>query len=276
MELTDRVAIVTGASEGIGRALAQLLVEEGARVALAARSKEKLEALAAELGAERALAVPTDVAQPAQVERLVARAVERFGGVDILVNNAGFGIYGLAEEINWEHFRQMWEVNFFGAVACTRAVLPHLRQRGGAVVNISSVAGKIPLPYMAGYCATKFALSAFSDGLRMELAPAGVHVLTVCPGRVRTNFHQAAFRDGKDLPKIFQQRHPTGVSAESVARATVKALRRGRREVVVPWRLQLAAGVRNFLPGLTERVLRSIVRDPRLAEAAPTGGEPAD
>ncbi|MGH9805268.1 MAG: SDR family oxidoreductase [Candidatus Acidiferrales bacterium] len=275
MELTNRVAIVTGASEGIGRALAQLLVQEGAQVVLAARSKEKLEALAAELGAERALAVPTDVAQPAQIERLVARAVERFGGVDILVNNAGFGIYGLAEEIEWEHFRRMWEVNFFGAVACTRAALPHLRQRSGAVVNVSSVAGKIPLPYMAGYCATKFALNAFSDGLRMELARVGVHVLTVCPGRVRTNFHQAAYRDGKDLPNIFQQRHPTGVSADAVARATLKALRRGRREVIIPWRLRLAASVRNLLPGLTERVLRSIVRDAPAAEAAAAGGEPA-
>lgn len=274
MELTDRVAIVTGASEGIGRALAQLLVSEGAQVVLAARSKDKLEALAAELGSERALAVPTDVAQPAQVERLVARTVEWFGGVDILVNNAGFGIYGLVEEMDWEHFRQMWEVNFFGAVACTRAALPHLRQRGGAVVNISSVAGKIPLPYMAGYCATKFALNAFSDGLRMELARAGVHVLTVCPGRVRTNFHQAAYRDGKDLPKIFQQRHPTGVAAEAVARVTVKALRRGRREVVIPWRLRLAASVRNLLPGLTERLLREVVRDAP-PEAAPAGGEPA-
>jgi len=277
MELANRVAIVTGASEGIGRALAQQLVSEGAQVALAARSKDKLEALVAELGAERALAVPTDVAQPAQVERLVARTVERFGGADILVNNAGFGLYALVEETDWAHLREMWEVNFFGAVACTRAALPHLRQRGGAVVNISSVAGKIPLPYMASYCATKSALNAFSDGLRMELARAGVHVLTVCPGRVRTNFHEAAYRDGKNLPAIFQQRHPTGVSAEDVARATLRALRRGRREVIIPWRLRLAASLRNLLPGLTERLLRELVRDPGPPPAAaPAGEQPSD
>ena len=275
MELENRVAIVTGASEGIGKALAHELVRRGARVVLAARSQEKLEALAAELGSVRALAVPTDVTKAAQLERLVARAVDGFGGVDILVNNAGFGLYGLVEEIDWDHFREMWEVNFFGAVALTRAALPQLRQRGGAVVNISSVAGKIPLPYMAGYCATKFALNAFSDGLRMELARSGVHVLTVCPGRVRTNFHEAAYRDGKDLPRIFQQRNPTGVSAERVARATVNALRRGRREVIIPWRLRLAARVQSLLPGFTERVLRSVVRDAPPPETAPAGDEPA-
>jgi short-subunit dehydrogenase len=274
MELTNRVAIVTGASEGIGRALAQLLVEQGAQVVLAARSQDKLEAFVAESGVERALAVPTDVAQPAQLERLVARAVERFGGVDILVNNAGLGTYGLVEEIDWEHFLRMWEVNFFGAVRLTMAALPLLKQRRGAVVNISSVAGKIPFPFMGGYCATKFALNAFSDILRMELARAGVRVLTVCPGNVRTNFRQAAYRDGKNLPKIFQEREPIGISAEAVARATLRALRRGRREVVIPWWLRLAAGLRNLLPGLTERVLREIVRDVA-APGAEAGGEPA-
>lgn len=262
MEIENRVAIITGASEGIGKALAHEMVKQGARVVLAARSKDKLDALAAELGTVRALAVPTDVARPAQVERLVAQAAEGFGGVDILVNNAGFGLYGLVEETDWAHLRELWEVNFFGAVACTRAALPHLRQRGGAVVNISSMAGKVPLPYMASYCATKFALNAFSDGLRMELARAGVHVLTVCPGRVRTNFHEAAYRDGRNLPQVFQQRKPTGVSAEKVARVTVRALRRERREVVIPWRLRLAAGFRNVLPGLTDRLLRGVVRDP--------------
>jgi short-subunit dehydrogenase len=273
MELENRVAIITGASEGIGKALACELVKQGARVVLAARSEDKLNALAAELGAARALAVPTDVTQPAQVERLVAQAVDAFGGVDILVNNAGFGMYGLVQETDWERLRQMWEVNFFAAVACTRAALPHLRRRRGAMVNISSVAGKIPLPYMAGYCATKFALVAFSDGLRMELAPAGVQVLTVCPGRVRTKFHESAFREGKNLPGVFQRGQPAGVSAESVARATVRALRRGRRELIIPWRLRLAVQARNLLPGLTEWVLGGLVRSEAPPAQAASGGE---
>jgi short-subunit dehydrogenase len=259
MKLANRIVIVTGASSGIGAALARRLAAEGAHVVLAARSEDKLNALGADLG-EKALVVPTDMADPAQVERLIRRTLERFGGVDILVNNAGFGLYGLLEETNWEHVRHMWEVNFFGAVQCTLAALPHLKERRGIVINVSSVAGKIPLPYMAAYCASKSALNAFSDGLRMELKRSGVQVITVCPGRVRTNFHQAAYRDGKNLPGPFNRPDPSGISAERVVRATLRAMRWGRREVVVPWPLRLAAGFRKLLPGLMELGLARIVR----------------
>lgn len=262
MELADRVAVITGASSGIGEALARGFVAQGARVALAARSEERLRTLAAELGDERALVVPTDVADPAQVERLVAKTVERFGGVDIVVNNAGIGLFGRLEETDWEHFRQMWEVNFFGALRLTRAALPFLKKRGGVVVNISSVAGKLVLPYMSGYCATKFALNAYSTGLRMELARDGVAVVVICPGRVKTRFHATAFREGKNLPGVFQpeRRRYQGVTAEEVARAALKAVRRRRREVVVPWVLRLLVGFRALFPAFTDRMLVRIFR----------------
>ena len=262
MNLANRVAIITGASSGIGEALARLFVAEGARVALAARSDEKLRALAAELGEERALVVPTDVADQAQCERLVARTVERFGGVDVLVNNAGIGLLGRLEETDWEHFRQMWEVNFFGALRLTRAALPYLKERHGMVVNISSVAGKVALPYMGGYCASKFALNAFSNSLRMDLAAEGVRVAVICPGRVKTPFHATAYREGKNLPGVFrpERRRYQGISAEQVARATLRAVRGGKREVIVPWFLRLFVGVRALFPGFTDRMLVRIFR----------------
>lgn len=260
MSLRDQVAIITGASEGIGKALAQQIVAAGGRVALAARSEGKLKALVAYLGEERALAVPTDVTDPNQVERLVEETVECFGGVDILVNNAGIGLYGLIEQTEWEHFRRMWEVNFFGAVRCTLAALPHLRQRRGVVVNISSVAGKIALPYMGGYCATKFALNAFSTGLRMELARAGVGVVVICPGRVRTQFQRNAYRQGRDLPRVFEQRESGGISAERVARVTLRALQRRRRELIVPWRMRLLVGLRDLFPAFADGVMSRMVR----------------
>lgn len=259
MKLSNQVAVITGASEGIGAAIARRFAREGARVVLAARSEEKLEALAEELGSERALAVPTDVTDAEQVKRLMARTREHFGGLDILVNNAGVGLYASVAEMAWADFEQMWKVNFFGVVRCIREALPDLRERRGMVVNISSVAGKLAIPYLTGYCASKFALNAFSTGLRMELAQAGVRVVVVCPGTVRTPFHQSAFRSNR-LPEVFAQRSRGGISAERVAAATLRAVVRGRREVVVPWRLRLAVGFRNLLPAFADGILQRMLR----------------
>lgn len=259
MKLSNQVAVITGASEGIGAAIARRFAGEGARVVLAARSEEKLEALAEELGSERALAVPTDVTDAEQVKRLMARTREHFGGLDILVNNAGVGLYASVAEMAWADFEQMWKVNFFGVVRCIREALPDLRERRGMVVNISSVAGKLAIPYLTGYCASKFALNAFSTGLRMELAQAGVRVVVVCPGTVRTPFHQSAFRSNR-LPEVFAQRSRGGISAERVAAATLRAVVRGRREVVVPWRLRLAVGFRNLLPAFADGILQRMLR----------------
>ncbi len=259
MKLSNQVAVITGASEGIGAAIARRFAREGARVVLAARSEEKLKALAEELGSERALAVPTDVTDAEQVKRLMARTREHFGGLDILVNNAGVGLYASVAEMAWADFEQMWKVNFFGAVRCIREALPDLRERRGMVVNISSVAGKLAIPYLTGYCASKFALNALSTGLRMELTQAGVRVVVVCPGTVRTPFHQSAFRSNR-LPEVFAQRSRGGISAERVAAATLRAVVRGRREVVVPWRLRLAVGFRNLLPAFADGILQRMLR----------------
>ncbi len=259
MKLSNQVAVITGASEGIGAAIARRFAGEGARVVLAARSEEKLKALAEELGSERALAVPTDVTDAEQVKRLMARTREHFGGLDILVNNAGVGLYASVAEMAWADFEQMWKVNFFGVVRCIREALPDLRERRGMVVNISSVAGKLAIPYLTGYCASKFALNAFSTGLRMELAQAWVRVVVVCPGTVRTPFHQSAFRSNR-LPEVFAQRSRGGISAERVAAATLRAVVRERREVVVPWRLRLAVGFRNLLPAFADGILQRMLR----------------
>lgn len=260
MRLRDQVAIITGASRGIGAALAQVFAAEGARLVLASRSEERLNAVARTLGASagRVLVVPTDMRQTEQVRRLVERTVETFGTVDILVNNAGIGIYAPYDEVVWEHFVEMWEVNFFGAVCAMREVAPIMKRRGrGTIVNISSVAGRIPLPFMAGYCATKFALNAFSDSVRMELAREGIRVVIVCPGRVRTPFHDRAYYDGR--AKEYRGRLGGGISAERVARVTLRAVLGGQREVAVPWVMRLAIGFRTLFPALTDRLIRGVL-----------------
>lgn len=260
MRVQDQVAIITGASSGIGAAIARLFAAEGARLVLASRSEDGLKEVARTLGlpAGRVLVVPTDVRQLEAVRRLVGRTMEEFGTVDILVNNAGIGMYAPYEKIIWEHFCEMWEVNFFGAAYAMREVVPIMKQRGrGTIVNISSVAGRIPLPFMASYCATKFALNALSDGLRTELARDGIRVVLVCPGRVQTPFHARSYYDGGTAK--YKGRIGRGISAERVAQATLRATLAGRREVVVPLVMRLAIGFRTLFPALADRLIRAVI-----------------
>jgi short-subunit dehydrogenase len=254
MKLTSKVAIITGASEGIGAALARLFVQEGARVTLAARQEGKLQALANELGEENILVVPTDVTDPAQVKRMVEKTVERFGGLDILVNNAGMGYYTRVAEMDAAKHRQMWELNFFAAVDCTQQAMPHLKQRRGTVVNISSVAGKLAVPVIGAYAATKFALNAISTVLRMEMARTGVRVMTVCPGVVKTRFSENASFDAMK-PEGRLSTLTQGISPEKVARETVKGIVLGKREVVVPGYYRFLFAFRNMFPALVDGVM---------------------
>lgn len=259
-KLDGKVALVTGASMGIGEAIARVFAAEGAKLALAARSLDKLEALARVLPTE-ALALETDLSQPEQVRTMVAKTVEHFGHIDILVNNAGVGMYASLAEMKPAQFEHLVATNWFGPVRAIQAVLPHMkRQGGGTIVNISSVAGKVAIPWMGAYCSSKFALNALSDSLRMELRAQNIHVLTVCPGRVQTPFTQNAFTDFATRPL-----YPGGISAERVARAVLRAVRARRREIVVPAHNRLFGWIHNLFPGLVDRamvlVLHSQMRD---------------
>jgi len=181
--LADRIALVTGASAGIGLATARLLAGQGAKVVVNARRRDRLEALAAEL---KGVAIPGDVTDPAVRGRLL----EVCGGrVDILVNNAGYGEAGPVETVKEEDARRQFEVNFFAAAALMQGVMPFMRkQRSGRIVNISSVAGRFGYPLFGWYCASKHALEGLSDALRLEARPWGIHVSLIEPGPVETEF----------------------------------------------------------------------------------------
>lgn len=189
---------MTGASKGIGRAVALALAEAGSDVVLAARSKPALDAAVVEIEARgrAALAVPTDVRDAGQVDALVARALERFGRVDTLVNNAGLGWFGPVDELPVEQFDEMIAVNLRGPFLCTRAVVPTMkRQSSGAIVNVASVAGLVGNPNLSGYNATKFGLMGFSESTMLELRQAGIKVAVICPGSTATDFGS-----GQDVP----------------------------------------------------------------------------
>jgi len=185
---------ITGVSTGFGREMARVLVEGGNQVIGTVRRAEQR----AELEAERIDTILMDVNDTAQVEAAVAEVQARLGGVDILVNNAGFGQTGAAEALSMDEFRAVMETNFFGAVAVTRAFLPQLREAGGTIVNISSMAGLIGFGGMSAYNASKFALEGFSEALAEEVAPFGVKVLIVEPGAFRTDFSGRSIRNASN------------------------------------------------------------------------------
>ena len=191
---STRTWFITGTSSGFGRAFAEHALAQGHRVVATARRLESLTALVAQ-APERVLAVALDVDVAGAAEAAVAAAVARFGRIDVLVNNAGYGVVGALEETPDVELRAIFDTNFFGAMAVTRAVLPALReQRGGAIVNISSLGGQLSFAGFGAYSATKFALEGASEALAQEMAPFGVKVLIVEPGQFRTNLAGAGMR----------------------------------------------------------------------------------
>jgi NAD(P)-dependent dehydrogenase (short-subunit alcohol dehydrogenase family) len=252
--LKDKVAVVTGASSGIGEAAARELASRGATVVLAARAAEKLEVLQTEISAfgGRAVAVKTDVSDSDSVEAMVGETVEAFGSLDILVNNAGLGLSGRVAELRLEDLHHVFEVNTIGSLNCVQAALPHMR-RGGRIINVSSVVGKRSVPKVGGYCATKFALNALSDALRVEIAERGITVTSVYPGTTRT-----AFRENSRLTKDEERGwRPRGVTPEKVAKRIADAAEKGPRDVYVTLSDRLFVAGTILLPGLTDRALRA-------------------
>ncbi len=222
MTLTGKTAVVTGASSGIGEATARLLGQRGCNVALAARREDRLNSLAAELG-DGALAAPTDVTDPAACETLVSRAVERFGSVDVLVANAGLGLYGSIPEGDPEDWRRMFEVNVLGVLHATRAAVRHMLERGsGDVVLVSSLAGRrVPRADGTVYAATKHALTAVAEGLRMDVSGRGVRVINVEPGLVRTEFPES---QSQSADQYYAEKEYSPIEAEDVAAAILYAV----------------------------------------------------
>lgn len=234
----DQVAIVTGASSGIGRAIALQLASQGAKVVLAARRIELLKE-AAELcrqaGGE-ALAVQTDVTDETQCKALIDKTIAQFGRLDMLVNDAGLAVIARLEDYaDLSLFKHVMEVNFYGGVYCTYYALPHLINSRGRIVAMSSMGGKAPLPYNSPYIASKFAMHGFFDSLRIEMMKYSVSVTIICPFWVVTGFHEAQM-DKNGLPKgpggraIYSEKMMT---AERCAEITIKAAHKRKRELLM-------------------------------------------
>jgi NADP-dependent 3-hydroxy acid dehydrogenase YdfG len=225
--LAGKTAVVTGASSGIGEATAHSLAKEGCNVVLAARREDRLRSVAEALG-EGTLAAPTDVTDPAACAALVARTVERFGALDILVNNAGIGLNGTIVEGDPEAWRRMFEVNVLGVLYLTRAAVRQmLRQGAGDVVFISSLSGRrVPRADSTVYAATKHAITAVAEGLRMDVHERGVRVINVEPGLVRTEFPESSYASAQEY---YAEKEYSPLEAADVAAAVVYAVQQPPR-----------------------------------------------
>ena len=264
--LSGAVVVITGASSGIGKAAALAFAEKGARLVLAARRDEPLEVTAdacRRLGVD-ALAVPTDVTDEAAVEELARRAEERFGGIDVWINNAGVYLAGRFEDTPPDAFRQVIEVNVFGVVNGSRAALPRLRARRGALVNTASVDSGVTMPYFSAYVASKWAVRGFTNAIRQENLGT-VDVCTVMPAVIDTPlFQHAANYTGRAMKTM----NPT-YAPEMVAEAMIRCAEHGTREVTVGGAGTLMRLQYTLFPSLAERLFPSMVEQDHFRQDVP-------
>jgi uncharacterized protein len=266
MMLNNRVAIVTGASSGIGAATARAFGRAGMRVALFARRADRLDQVATDIRASggQAIVVPGDVRDRASLAGLIDRTVAEYGRVDVLFNNAGLGRLGWLETIDPADVRLQIEVNLIGVIDAAQLALPHMiRQRSGHIINVASLAGKIGAPTYTVYAATKFALDGFTQALRREVAPWGIHVSALYPGGVETEWgDHIGYRRHSRLTTPRRLR----LSADDVARAVVGLVQHPRREVILPPIARLFVWINRIAPWAIDRASRRFVVTERRAE----------
>jgi short-subunit dehydrogenase len=257
------VAVITGASGGIGEEVAAQMATSGAKVVLAARRKDELERVAARCRASGAevLVVPTDVTVQAECDALIAAAVKQFGRIDVLVNNAGQGFWGRVDQTtDFSVFEKMLSVNYLSAIWCTVAALPHLKATKGRILAVGSVAGLTGVPLRSAYSAAKHALAGFFDTLRIELEDSGVTVTMISPGFVSTGSQAKNLGvDGQVLGKM-PLKPASGHNAEEIARYLLAGAEKRERDVIPGWRAKLGLMLRPLFPGLIDGYTAKAIR----------------
>lgn len=256
--LNNKVIWITGASSGIGEALAKELSKHGAKLILSSRRSEELERVKSACDYPDKIKVLTlDLAFTNTLALACENAISLFGHIDIVVNNGGISQRSLAKDTHLDVDKKLMEVNFFGTVAITKALLPHFIQRkSGQVVVVSSLVGKFGTPYRSGYSASKHALHGFFDSLRAELWNSGISVTMICPGFIKTNVSVNALTEKGDKLNKMDDAQANGMSANKCAKKMVRAIRQQKREVYVGGKEVYGVYVKRFFPGLFARVVR--------------------
>jgi short-subunit dehydrogenase len=261
--LNNKVIWLTGASSGIGEAVAYALAAKGAKLILSARRKEELERVKGNCLPKSQADIrllPLDLSEPSTLLLSVEAAIQFFGGVDVLINNAGISQRSLAKETSLEVDRRIMEVDYFGAIALTKYLLPHfLKRKSGHFVTVSSVMGKIGTPYRSGYAAAKHALHGFYDSLRAELWKENKHIYVtlICPGWIRTNITFHALTGSGEKLNQMDPRTDKGLRPDAFAKKMIRAIEKKKDEVYIGGSKELfAVQLSRFLPGLFSRIIR--------------------
>ncbi|AFZ26334.1 short-chain alcohol dehydrogenase [Cylindrospermum stagnale PCC 7417] len=264
--------LITGASQGIGKATALLFSRKGYDLVLAARQTERLEATAQEvqsLGLAAPLTVTCDVTNPSQVEMLVQKALEHYGYIDVLVNNAGIFASGPVEQFSLSDWHQVIDTNLWGYIHTIQALLPHFLQRGsGTIVNLSSIGGKVPTAYLVAYCTSKFGVTGLTEALQAELQPKGIHVCGIYPNLIKSSLMERAIFRGKDEEELQTRReqlnnvlkNPVVEKPEDVANAIWDAVNNQKSEVMVG-SANFSQSLYRLFPGLMKWVSRQTLKN---------------
>ena len=262
----DKVVIITGASSGIGRELAYQLAAKNALISLAARNTQRLESVRIECESRggKAIAVPTDVSEPAQCAELIRKTMEHYSRLDILINNAGRTMYTNFEDVRDPSiFEKLMRVNYLGSVYCTYYALPYLKQTQGRIIGVSSLTGKTGVPTRSGYSASKHAMAGFFDSLRIEVAQYNVSVTMIYPGFVATAVREQAFgEDGRSVGRSTVRENEV-MSVERCAHIILRAAAKRRREVVMTLRGKIGMWLKLLAPGLVDRIALQAIRKGR-------------
>lgn len=250
----NKVVVVTGGTDGIGRALVDELLADGAKVATCARNHDKLYQLQSEYPSAALHTMVADVSNENDCRRFIETTIKFFGGIDVLINNAGISMRSLLKDVSMETIRRVMDVNFYGAVYCTRFALPSIIERKGTIVGVSSIAGYRGLPGRSGYSASKWALQGFLESIRTELLHSGVNVMWVCPGFTTSNIRNAALNKDAQSHGETPMDESKMMSAEECATHILKAVRKRKRTLVLTFTGKRTVFLNKFFPGLADKL----------------------
>lgn len=253
--MKNKVIVITGASSGIGRALAKEFASKGARLSLGARRIELLEELIKELPETEILIQKTDVSIESNCRQLIDETIKRYGQIDVLINNAGISMRAIFEDVDLKVIKQLMDVNFYGTVYCTKFALPYLLKTKGSLVGVISIAGYVGLPGRSGYSASKFAIRGFLDTVRIENLKNGLHVLVAAPGFTASEVRKAALTNNGLHQGETPRNENSMMSAEECAHHIVNAVKKRKRQLILTFAEgKLTVFVGKFFPALLDRI----------------------